>query len=112
MKQNEIPRNLLEELEQIGLTIKVNHTTGELRIGSIIFQPVIDPEHFASLPHSKGIILRDSTQELRRSLESKRINYIDRNGNLSISTSKLTIKTQRIKQRTKRFAASNIVVTS
>lgn len=102
MKQIEIPKSLLEDFEQLGLIVDVKKDTGELLIGNVLFQTATNPEHFDSLPQSKGILLRDSTQELRKSLEAKQINYIDRHGNLSLTTSQLNLKIQKAKQKNKR----------
>lgn len=101
MKQPEIPKSLIEDFEQLGLVVGVKSDTGELRIGNVIFQAATNPEHFDSLPQTKGILLRDSTQDLRKSLEAKQINYIDRHGNLSITTSQLNLKIQKAKQKNK-----------
>lgn len=102
MKNIIMPKSLMEDLKQLGLIVTVNHTAGELRIGNVLFQSKAHPQYFDSLSPNAGIILRDSTQELRRYLEARQINYIDRYGNLSIITNELNLKIQKIKQKRKK----------
>ncbi len=106
MKRVKISKKILEKLENLGLKVTMYHSAGELQIGDVLFQPTSTVESFESLQENLGLILKDSTVELRRSLESKNINFLDTNGNLSISSGELNLKIQCTKSRQKKKKTS------
>lgn len=107
MKKIKIPQNIIKELKKVGVSITVNNSdSDEVQIGEVVFTPLISPESFNSLPINKGIILSNSTIELRKSLEAKGINFLDKNGNIFLNTDELNLKLQKIKKKNHKIKQS------
>lgn len=109
MRAIKFPKSLLIKLENIGLSIKTDNASDALRIGTVNFRPENKPTAYDSLSSQHGFFLKYSTAELRRNLENKSINYLDKNGNLFIKSKNLKLNIQETKPTSKKVKTKSSI---
>ena len=109
MKAIKFPKSLLRKLENIGLSIKTDNASDALRIGTVNFRPENKPTTYDSLSSQQKKFIKYSTAELRRSLENKSINYLDKNGNLFIKSKNLKLNIQETKPTSKKVKTKSSI---
>ncbi len=78
-------------LKKNGISLHWESSGDSMILGSKKFNPVVSPTDIMEVPNNEGLILPHSSNEQRKSLQTKNISYIDSKGNLFLSLDKIKI---------------------
>lgn len=81
----------LKVIEKMGLKIEATVKDNSIVIGKINFQVHTQPDRFKPSSKNEGLLLQKTSQALRASLQKKRINYFDLNGNIFFNSDGLQV---------------------
>lgn len=112
MRQTKL-KKLKSLFEKYGVLLNWNITDNMISAGKIVFHSVKSPDEFSNQSNNHGVIINNSSRELRVSLQAKNISYIDPSGYLFICNNLFRIIVdQRIKskhKKEKKIASTNSI---
>jgi hypothetical protein len=91
-------------LKNSGFHLNWSITDNIVTVGKIVFHLIKAPNELSNLSENQGVIIHNSSRDLRRSLQEKNINYLDPSGYLFIiNNSCRIIIDQKIKSKHKKI---------